>query len=103
MPIIRKKKKEQKKNLKEKVSNILELPKEIMLNIPKITILGCQNLLIENYKSVIEYENCRIKINTNIGEIKIIGTKMSIRGITAEEVIIEGDINSFEYVKQGRG
>ena len=40
------------------------MPTEIVSNTPKISILGFEEILIENYKNIIEYENFYIKINT---------------------------------------
>lgn len=35
---------------------MLEMPKEISSNEPKITILGFNQMLIENYKGILEYQ-----------------------------------------------
>jgi len=61
--------KQPKASLKEKFSEILDLPKEIVLNIPKLTIVGNGDMMLENYKSIIEYDNNRIRINTGIGVV----------------------------------
>lgn len=92
-------KQQQKASLKEKFVDMLELPKEIVLNIPKITIVGNGDMMIENYKNLIEYENTRIKINTGAGVVKISGAKLLIKEITSEDVIICGDINGLEFNK----
>ncbi len=86
-----------KKNFKEKVSEVLELPKEIILNIPKITMVGNENLIIENYKGIMEYEQNRIRLNTAKGIIKITGIRLNIKEITSEDIMVEGEINSLEF------
>ena len=98
---VRKKKKIEvpKVSLKERVTEILELPKEIVLNMPKMTLLGSRNLIIENYKGIIEYEENKIRINTGIGIIKIKGEGLSIKEITSEEVMIDGNIEIMEFLK----
>lgn len=88
-----------KVNLKEKVTEMLELPKEIVLNVPKLTMIGCRDLVIENYKGIIEYDNNRIRLNTGIGIIKIMGNGLIIKEITSEDILIEGEIISFEFIK----
>lgn len=96
------KKKETKKtgiSIKEKFTELLELPKEIVLNIPKITIIGNGDMIIENYKGLIEYESVRIRVNTGIGIIRITGVRLLIREITSEDVIICGEIHSLEFIK----
>jgi sporulation protein YqfC len=97
---IKKNAKEQPKaSLKVKFIDMLELPKEIVLNIPKLTIVGNSDMIIENYKGLIEYDNARIRINTGIGVIKITGIGLLIKEITSEDVIISGDIRGLEFIK----
>jgi len=88
-----------KTKIKEKVSEILELPKEIVLNIPKLTMLGMGDLIIENYKGIIEYDSCRIRVNTGVGIIKIIGNRLVIREITSEDIMVSGEIAALEFIK----
>ena len=52
-------KRKQKEN---KLESLLELPKEITTNQPKITIIGFEEMLIENYKGILEYENFYIRL-----------------------------------------
>ena len=39
-----------------RVNEILDLPREVGTNIPKVTMLGFDEVLIENYKGILEYE-----------------------------------------------
>jgi len=99
----RKSKKEKKEknevNLKEKITEVLELPKEIVLNVPKLTIMGNSDIMIENYKGIVEYEQNRVRINTAIGVIKITGNMLTIREITSEDIMVIGDIISLEFLR----
>ena len=47
-----------------KINEFLEMPAEVVSNTPKISILGFGEMLIENYKNIIEYESLYIKVNT---------------------------------------
>jgi len=94
----RKKSQEPKVSLKEKMSELLELPKDIVLNVPKLTMVGNKDLLIENFKGIIEYDNDRIRINTNSGIIKITGEGLEIKEITSEDLMVNGYISSLEFL-----
>ncbi len=87
----------QKKGLREKFSEFLELPKELMLDLPKFTIVGNKDLMIENYKGIMEYGSARIRVNTGLGVIKITGACLSIREITSEDIIVSGEIHGLEF------
>jgi sporulation protein YqfC len=88
-----------KVKIKEKVTEVLELPKEVVLNIPKMTIFGYKDILIENYKGIIEYDNERIRINTGSGIIKISGNNLNIKEITSEDILVNGVIDSLEFLR----
>lgn len=45
--------KRKKKNIPSKVSRLLEIPQEVSTNLPKVTVLGFEKILIENYKSIL--------------------------------------------------
>lgn len=85
--------------LKEKFAEMLELPKEIVMNVPKMIMVGNSDLVIENYKGVIEYEPERIRLNTVTGVVKITGRMLTIREITSEDVMVSGDISTLEFLK----
>ncbi len=88
-----------KPKLKEKVTEVLELPKEVVLNLPKLTMLGNRNLIIDNYKGIVEYESIRIRVNTSQGMIRICGEGLTIKEITSEDIMVEGEISSLEFIK----
>jgi sporulation protein YqfC len=94
----RKKKEEvPKPRLKEKVTEVLDLPKEVILDIPKLTMIGNSNLVIENYKGVIEYDIEKIRLNTGIGIIRISGKELVIKEITSEDIMVYGKIENLEF------
>ena len=91
-------KSDDKKNIKEKMSEVLELPREIIMDVPKLVLIGNNDLSIENYKGIIEYSENIIRINTNSKMIKITGKKLEIKTITAEEILIGGNIETLEFI-----
>ena len=85
-------------NIKKKLVNTLELPKEIIFNLPLVTVIGNEEINIENYKGVIEYSTKKIRINTECGVLKINGEKLSFKQITSENIIVTGVIQKLEYI-----
>ena len=90
-----------KKSAKEKFFEMLELPKELVLNRPKLTIIGNCDVMIENYKGVVEYGSDLLRIKTGSGGVKISGTGLLIREITSEDIIISGAIHTLEFISAG--
>ena len=83
--------------IKTNFSEILELPKDIILDLPKITLVGNLQLYIENHKGIVEYGSLRIRINTNAGILRILGKNMVIKTIVTEDIIIVREIESIEF------
>ncbi len=84
---------------KSKINQILEMPREIDNKEPKITIISFDEILIENYKGILEYEEFFIKVDTEIGIININGYKLTLEQITDEDIGIKGSIKSIELEK----
>lgn len=85
-------------NLKVNLSDALELPMDIALDIPKITIIGNMEINITNHRGIIEYNSNLIRINTKIGIVKLRGQDMVIRNILSEEITVSGTIESTEII-----
>lgn len=91
-----------RKTRKKKVSRwdrILEMPKEITSGIPKVTIMGFEQMVVENYKSIMEYQDFFIQINTNIGIININGFQLKLTEMTTDDILITGRIESVDFEK----
>lgn len=83
-------------NFKRKVADILELPKDIIMDTPKLTIVGNIQLNIENHRGIIEYSADKVRINTSIGVYKITGLNLIIKNIIQDEIIIIGEIENID-------
>ena len=82
---------------------MLEMPRELDNKEPKITIISFDEILIENYKGILEYEEFFIKIDTEIGTVNINGFKLTLEQITEDDIGIKGTIKSIELEKNEVG
>ena len=95
-------KKREKREEKEResylniLSSTLNLPSDILTGDPIITIIGRNEISIENYRRIIEYTSKNIKILTNIGSISIQGKDIKISYFGKDEMKIAG---KFELIK----
>lgn len=84
---------------KNRFNQFLEMPREIDSKEPKITIISFDEILIENYKGILEYEEFFIKVDTEIGTIDVNGYKLTLEQITGDDIAIKGTIKSIELEK----
>ncbi|HZX47346.1 MAG TPA: sporulation protein YqfC [Clostridia bacterium] len=85
--------------IKKGIADLLELPRDIVLDLPKITLVGNLQLYIENHKGIIEYSTGLIRINTKSGILVVTGSDLSIRTIVIEEIIVAGRIDKVEFLQ----
>lgn len=92
--------KKKKKNREyNKLDKILELPKEVCTNIPKVEIVGFDEMIIENYKGILEYEEFFVRINTHIGIVSINGFNLNLENMTNDDIKVTGQIESIDFEK----
>lgn len=85
-----------KRKNNRKVDKILELPKEVYSNIPKIIITGFEELIIENFKGILEYEEFFVRISTHIGVININGYNLNLQNMTNDDIKVTGKIENLD-------
>lgn len=77
-------------------AQILDMPRELDKKQTKVTIVSFDEILIENYKGIMEYEEFFVKINTEIGIININGFNLNLEQMTDEDILVKGKINSID-------
>lgn len=88
-----------KSNFKKRISDTFDLPEEIILDTPIIKIVSNNELTIENHKGLLEYSPTLLRMNSQLGTIKIIGHHIQIKEINQCDIVICGEIYSLEYIK----
>ena len=83
-----------------KIDNILEMPKEVYSDEPKLTIQGFEELTIENYKGILEYEDYFVRVNTHIGAINVNGFNLKLEKMTEDDIKIMGKIESVDIERK---
>lgn len=86
-----------KKNRLKKIDKLLEIPTEVYTNQPKITIIGFDELIIENFKGILEYEEYYVRIKTHIGIINLNGYGFNLENMSNDDIKVKGKIESIEF------
>lgn len=83
---------------KEQIIRSLDLPEEVMLNLPTANLYGNKKIEIYNFKGLIEYSLEKIRINTSIGVLIVEGVNLEIKIMTTEELHIVGILTQISYL-----
>lgn len=79
-----------------RLTQMLDMPRELDKKQTKVTVISFDEILIENYKGIMEYEEFFVKINTEIGIININGFNLNLEQMTDEDILVKGIINSID-------
>ncbi len=83
-----------------RLEELLEIPKEISSQEAKITVVGFEQMLIENYKGILEYQEFYIRISTHIGIVNINGFHLKLEEMTSDDIMVKGKIESIDFENQ---
>jgi len=87
-----------RKNTKwQRLAGMLEIPQDIVLDLPRITMLGNQQLLVENHKGIIEYTPSLVRIKLNQGELLVAGQNLMLGNLQIEQILVEGTVGEIKY------
>ena len=83
--------------IKEGLVESLELPKDLVYGAVLVSITGRQEILIENYRGILEYTQNHISLQTKTCRLVIRGKNLHVSYYTNEEMKITGWIDSVLY------
>lgn len=87
-----------RQKLKQLTVTHLDLPKDVVMNLPRMTIVGLYQIYIENYQSVIQFTEEYLHLKLTNKQLKITGEKLVIRQIWTEEILVEGIIKEIKIL-----
>lgn len=90
-----------KKNLKSRITDAAGMPKDVILGVPIISVIGQNEASIENYRGILEYTDKLIRIQTKLGKIHVSGRGLQIEHYNNDEMKITGHITMIEFHEGG--
>ena len=85
-----------KMKIKREMSDILEIPSDVLMDLPKIILLGDVQVFIENHRGIVEYSSDRVRIHVKEYEVVIIGENLRLKNVFTDEIQVEGKINGVQ-------
>ncbi len=91
--------KKRRKQKQSRFEELFEIPEEISSQKPKMTLMGFEELLVENYKSILEYQDFYVRLSTHIGIINVNGFELNLSEMTNDDILITGKIEGIDFEK----
>lgn len=89
-----------RRNSFSRINKMLEIPEEIYTDTPKFSITGFNEMVIENYKGILEYEDYYVRISTKLGIININGSELKLETMTNDDIRVKGKIENIELERK---
>ena len=77
----------------------LEIPTFGLHGLPRLTLTGNRQLLVEQHRGLTRYSSDVIELALQKGRIRIEGNNLRLVAMDKEAVLIAGEIKSLEYLE----
>ena len=91
-------KKQLSKSARELLVESLKLPRDRAMGACIVTALGNEQVMVENYRGILEYTQNSIVLQSKTCRIAVCGCGLKIAYYTNEDMKIEGKISEIRYL-----
>ncbi|MEI5905796.1 sporulation protein YqfC [Bacillus spongiae] len=78
----------------------MDLPEDVMMDLPRITMVGQLHIYIENHNGLLSFTDKEVRLLLKQGQLLIKGKKLVIKTILPEEILLEGKIQQVLYLEE---
>lgn len=83
---------------KRAILSALDLPVETEPTVPKMTMVGRGDLLVENHKGVLQYDKTNVRLLTHDGILHITGENLELLELAAGRAYVRGRLEGALYI-----
>lgn len=87
-----------KRKFKQWITDQMDLPSDVLMDLPRLTMIGQLHLYIENHRGVLKFSQEELRLLLAQGQLLIRGEQFVIKTILPEELLLEGKIDSVVYL-----
>ncbi|MET3290106.1 sporulation protein YqfC [Brevibacillus fluminis] len=87
------------RRLRHLAVGVLDIPQDVVLEVPRITMIGQLQMYIENHRGVLHFTESELRLLLTNGQLIVYGEQLVIRAILPEELLLEGRIGGVKYLQ----
>lgn len=88
------------KKMKQLMTKTMDLPQDVMMDLPRITMIGQLHIYIENHRGLLAFTDSEVRLMLKNGQLLIKGTGFVIKTILPEEIMLEGKIDNVYFINE---
>jgi sporulation protein YqfC len=85
------------------MANKMDLPQDVMMDLPRITMIGQIHIYIENHRGLLAFTDKELRLMLKQGQLLIKGKSFVIKTILPEEILLQGKIDQVIYISDNPG
>ncbi|WP_044894755.1 sporulation protein YqfC [Bacillus alveayuensis] len=89
-----------RRHMRNWLTNKMELPADILMDLPRITMIGQIHIYIENHRGLLAFSDKEIRLLLKQGQLLVKGEDFVIKTILPEEILLEGKISQVLYLDE---
>ncbi|AIQ65016.1 sporulation protein YqfC [Paenibacillus stellifer] len=89
------------RSLKGWTGGLLDLPQDLLSDMPRITLIGNREMIIENHRGVLHFSPGQLKLALAKGSLEIVGEDLVVTSILGKELTLTGIICEIRYKESG--
>lgn len=74
------------------VARALELPPDVLLDLPRLLWLGGHSVTVENHRGLLEYTPRLVRIRVRDGQVIVEGARLRIERMTDADISLRGEL-----------
>ncbi|CAH0347047.1 sporulation protein YqfC [Bacillus sp. CECT 9360] len=87
-------------NIKKLFVKTMDLPQDVMMDLPRITLIGQLHIYIENHRGLLAFTDTEVRLMLKKGQLLIRGNEFVIKTILPEEIMLQGKIDQVYFIKE---
>jgi sporulation protein YqfC len=85
-------------NVRKWMTQKMDLPQDVMMDLPRITMIGHVHIYIENHRGLLAFSDGEVRLMIKGGQLLVKGKAFVIKTILPEEILLEGKIDQVIYI-----
>ncbi len=86
--------------MKQLMTKTMDLPQDVMMDLPRITMIGQLHIYIENHRGLLAFTDSEVRLMLKNGQLLIKGNAFVIKTILPEEIMLEGKIDKVYFINE---
>ena len=85
------------RKLSEFIADTMRIPKDVVMDLPRVSVCGDREIYIENHKGLVEYTDSDIRIKMRGGIMRVSGVSLRIIVMEYDRIVINGVFKGVFY------